>query len=403
MVWQLLSFFDRKEKKNMTVCSFHASPTLLELASARKWKNDASDTSRAVFSARLLDEVSAKSRHTWIRRCRNVFDPGEMQAFLLESGSVTGICTSLDQIFTLETARESEINDLLSRLFDHVTAVDRALPLNRNGVSMGFLIEVMIPSEMDEYSQMRDTAYQVLKALGYRDNALFFVREYNRGDQGCYIGIFVSPRTILSEETDVVVSRAQKDRYRSSRTGRMCSADDPDAVIAVRKGEPLKCIRSVFSETTDFMDLSPKNFRRVMTEAKLMLKDLFVLLGYGWEEKVLLGEYYAGRNWSSYSRKVIWGYNRAFRKTEDELNDVYGLVLHMGVEARLEFRRLVSRLRRMQWDVKTEKEDILRPSDILVRFDCPMIVAKKAIGLLHARMQNELIMFENRFGIVLQY
>lgn len=359
-----------------------------------------SSTEKAVLASHIFDEMTIVNRHTWLRKGDNIFTWAELVPFLYASRAVTGLCEGFSDIWEGEMSDDKQLKGFLRALESHVRAVEARLPFKKSGVSMGFALEIMIPKQMEDVNQLRDVAEMTLRALGYEENGTFFVRHYHK-QNGNYLGIFVTPRQRFSDAQDIVISRANKSRYRSSKTGKMCKESSRNAVLVCKKGDVLKTMKAWFSESHDFLDMSQGCFRVVVSKTKAILSDVFDMLGFGDDKRIILGEYDGnGDGWSDYNKKVIMRYNKAFLDVEKELNDIYQKILSMEGGAMMCFKELVVNLRRLQRNVVTRKEEISRNSDILVRFDAPYIVTKKSIEYMKTRMMQKVFVFEQTFGIL---
>ncbi len=359
-----------------------------------------SATEKAVLSSHIFDEMALINRHTWLRKGENIFSWAELVPFLYASRAVTGLCEGFSDIWNSEEVDDKELKRFLKALESHVKAVGAQLPFKKTGVSMGFVLEVMVPTQMEDLNQLRDVAEMALRTLDYTENGTFFVRHYHK-QNGNYLGIFVTPRQRFACAQDIVISRANKARYRSRKTGKMCKESARDAVLVCKKGDVLKTMKAWFSESHDFLDVSQGCFREVVSKTKAILSDVFDMLGFSEDKRIILGEYDGnGDNWTDYNKKVIMRYNKAFFAVEKELNDIYEKVLDKEEGVRMLFKDLVINLRRMQRNVVTRKEEISRNSDILVRFDAPYIVTKKAIEYMKTRMMQKVFVFEQSVGIL---
>lgn len=365
---------------------------------------DKSKTEKAVLSSKLFDEMALENRHTWIRKSENVFSWNELVPFLYASRAVTGLCVSLKDISESAVIPDKELKLFLKRLNRHVNALEEALPFKKEGVAMGYILEVMVPEEMDDLDELKDIAELTMRLLGFDNNATFFVRHYHKGKNGNYLGIFVTPRIAFKKPEEIVVSRANKPRYRSAKTGKMCKKSCRDAVLVCKEGDVLKTMKAWFSETTGFLDLSVRRFREVMTIAKASLNEIYDFLGFKECKRVVLGEYDGNdKSWSDYNKDVIKRYNLMFQKVEEEINKLYQSVLSMNESVKMWFRDLVVGLRRMQRNVVTRKDELSRPSDILVRFDAPYVVTKKAIDFMYTKMMQKVVVFENSLAVALDH
>lgn len=193
--------------------------------------------------------------HAFIRK-ENVTDPDLVRHLLSETEPVR------NGIIIGGKVTGASIHAWLSRLTEYEPL--QAASTGHSACIYGFLFRIMVPCSLRSgfYFPLAEKILALFGCAGFPH----IIRSRIIGS-GHFIFIFLSPREYFERGRCITVT-ASCTRYRNRKTGRICRADHPDAVLIHAKGDPIGKEFAYFGRKQKLFCQSRHEFARLIADAK---------------------------------------------------------------------------------------------------------------------------------------
>ena len=229
--------------------------------------------------------------------------------------SIDAINEFIDGLFVSSSCNIS-LTDFLTQLVDYTTRNVKSFR-EGNHVKLGVVFKFLLDHERP-LTSLKNITNDISWKIGFE---LPFWSYFKKEKDCFYLFIYFSDRYFypLGKRFDKV---AKKNIYRDSKTGKICKASDPNAIIAFHAGDILSSTTSTFSKKTRRFEFDNKtHFKKYMNSLKSFYAEALEenekwSVTYG----ITLKRFrYDGL--SHLQRKNAHAWNNAFKGVEDYFND----------------------------------------------------------------------------------
>lgn len=182
------------------------------------------------------------------------------------------------------------------------------------------VLTVMIPSSLAADRRLEFLHSTVEHYLrGEKLPCWFFFQQIHHG---FYLTALILERPYHPEGIDLVRS-ARSDIYRSTRTGKLCKASDPDAHLIRHKGDVLSRQTVLFGNKTRLFALSAGVFCQTVSRIKAFVVETLRAFGAPAPHGFFLAKFRQASQKNLHARRAAAIWNAALCRIEDYLNGFY--------------------------------------------------------------------------------
>lgn len=214
------------------------------------------------------------------------------------------------------------VQDFVQMLVDFESKRGAAFRNGRRRLREAMKMTILLPEGFD-LARSADLLGRYFKAL-YKTVTGHFAYAVKRG-KGTYLVCYFSERPYYPAGTEQDV-KARHDTYRNGTTGRLCRASDPDAVLAVSKGQTVRTEKVYFlNKNTALQTGDADAFERLMKYLKGLLVKVLRAMSCRIRDSIVLHKL----NYSKCNKYQVRNVNKvngAIVGIEKALNDLYDVL-----------------------------------------------------------------------------
>ncbi len=248
-------------------------------------------------------DVISFGNHAFLRKT-NVTDPALIRQILADTEAVK------NRMIIGGNESYTDIHAWLDRLTVHER--DKARSTGHRTCIYGYLFRIMVPSGLKKEYYF-PLAEKILLLFGC---ARFpHIIRFRKIGSGRFLYVFLNPRTYDEKGSTRTVAAACA-RYRNSRTGRICRADHPDAVLIHAKGDPLGMEFTYFGRKEKPFARTRAAFAALCAKAKQLILSFSRLHGADTGKTFCLPRFDYADASGRKIRSAARSWNRAFQEAE---------------------------------------------------------------------------------------